>query len=110
MRRITVIGLFAVVAASGSLLGNCASGQNPLVTAEKGLRIACAGLAEAVAQGTEVPAGELVARACDVDRTKHLMQVIVKQLAPAKSDLDLAPLDPQVWEASPEAFSDAGAH
>jgi hypothetical protein len=93
-------------------LSSCGASQSTLVGAERGLRIACAALAEAVVQGTTVPAGELAARACDVDRTKHLMLMISQQMQPKPApdaDHDLAPLDPQIFEASPGAPGDAGA-
>lgn len=76
--------------------------------AERGLRIACASLVEAMAQNVDVPHDELVRKACDVDRTKAMIRALVLEA----KDLELAPLEwlDEKAAPSPGAPSDAGAH
>lgn len=96
-----------------TVLGCGASAQSRVATAEKGLHIACAGLAEAMAQGAKVPAERIVAIACDSDRTRALIDglILAHQRPPPMTDLlpyDDSWLQPDA--AAPAAEGDAGAH
>lgn len=80
------------------LIVGCAS-QTAQQDAERGLRIACAGLVEAMVQDVSVPQEPLVRQVCDVERTKAMVRALVLQA----KDLDL-----MEWPGDPAAQGDAG--
>jgi hypothetical protein len=90
------------VASVAFLLAGCAT--QTLAGAERGMRVACAALAEVVSQGSDVTAAELVARACQPERTRRMMEIIAKRAPPH----ELAPLDESWLPSPPAAATDAG--
>lgn len=91
-----------------SLLAGCSGAQPTVESAEVALRVACAALAEAVTQGTNVPHQEVARTVCDPARTREVMAAIV-QLRQSPLLEELAPLDERLWEPlPPEPARDAG--
>lgn len=94
------VGLYAFAA--------CGAAQHPTVDqARAGLRLACDALAVATAAGTDVPAHELAAQACDVERTTAIMRRLVESAATVRQLVT----EPPEWLDAPSSPSpgDAGA-
>jgi hypothetical protein len=76
-------------------LFSCSAAQHPTVEqARAGLRLACDALAVATVQGTDVPAHELAALACDDERTSAVMRQLLER---AKLARQLVTVPPPEW-------------